>query len=127
VNASSPPEVDLEMLMRRVREDVQHRRAAMGERRPVSAARSELPPLPRLAESAGIIERKQEYSLEEFLYFNDEDFIRNAYRGMLQREPDAKGSGPFREGLRTGQMAKVEILGRIRYSAEGRACGVDSG
>jgi SAM-dependent methyltransferase len=128
------------MLMRRIREDVQHRRAAMGERRPVDAARSELPqrrrrlrgaeiatdlrPLPRLAESAGIIERKQKYSLEDFLHFNDEDFIRNAYRGVLRREADADGSGPFLEGLRTGHMAKSEILGRLRYSAEGRACGV---
>ena len=128
------------MLKRRVREDVKRRRAAVGERRPVEVPRSEplmrsramrgaevaanTRPMRRLAESAGTIERKEQYSLGDFLCFNDEDFIRNAYRGVLRREPDAKGSLPFLEGLRTGQMAKAEILARLRYSTEGRAHGV---
>ena len=126
--------------MRRIREDVQRRRAAVGDRHANDAASlqqtkhsrktrnegvaADSRPLSRLAESGGTIERKQQYLLKDFLCFDDEDFVRNAYRGILRRELDLVGAAPFIQGLRTGRMAKPEILGRLRYSAEGRAWGI---
>ena len=80
--------------------------------------------LPRLGESAAAIPRKKEYTVAEFLDYHDEDFIRNAYRGVLGREPDPEGARRFLDVLRTGDLAKVEVLGRIRFSPEGRAAGV---
>ena len=81
-------------------------------------------PLPRLPESAGMIVRKSEYALADFLRYHDEDFIRNAYRGVLRREADATGLDAFLHQLRVGERSKTEILGRMRYSREGRATGV---
>jgi hypothetical protein len=80
--------------------------------------------LSRLAESAAAIPRKREYTVGEFLSYYDEDFVRNAYRGLLGREPDAEGARRFLAALRSGDLAKVEVLGRIRFSPEGRAAGV---
>ena len=127
-------DLDLDSLMERIRDEVNRRKATAG-------SQSEPPPsssgssrqaaiaglafsLPRLPEGAGRIERKPGYSLREFLDYHDEEFVRNAYIGLLQREPDAEGFGSFLEALRRGRLAKAEILGRMRLSAEGRACRV---
>lgn len=94
-------EFDLDALMRRIRADVAQRRAAAGRvaaaTDPASARAAPsaaAPPLdtsalPRPPESSGSIARKDRYALAEFLAFQDEDFVRNAYRGILRREPDA--------------------------------------
>lgn len=62
--------------------------------------------------------------LNDFLKYHDEDFVRNAYRGVLKIKPDAHGVEHFLIELRLGKMSKAEILGRLRYSQEGRAKGV---
>ncbi len=124
--------------MRRIRDDVARRKAAAGRAAaamdpapaPAGAAVGAAAPLqstialPRVPESAGLIEHKDRYALADFLVFQDEDFVRNAYRGILRREPDANGFAAFLEALRQGRLAKVEVLGRMRYSAEGRTAGV---
>ena len=122
--------------MQRIRADVARRRAAAGR---VAAATEPAPAdagssaaalsldaiaLPRFPESSGSIVRKDRYVLAEFLAYHDEDFVRNAYRGILRREPDADGFASFLEALRQGRMAKVEVLGRMRFSPEGRTVGV---
>src|SRR5450631_622014 len=133
----TPPEnqdLDVDALMRQIRKEIAGRTA----RAPVSGQRASetMGPrtggdfdgkpvtLPRLGESAAAIPRKKEYEVGEFLSYYDEDFVRNAYRGLLGREPDAEGARRFLTALRTGDLAKVEVLGRIRFSPEGRAAGV---
>jgi 2-polyprenyl-3-methyl-5-hydroxy-6-metoxy-1,4-benzoquinol methylase len=64
--------------------------------------------------------KKEAYHLNDFLGFHDEDFIRNAYRCVLQREPDLSGFGHYLEKLRKANVSKVELLGRLRFSSEGR-------
>jgi len=59
--------------------------------------------------------------LNDFLRFHDQIFVMNAYRGILRRNPDPDGLESFLSGLRSGLMTKPEILGRLRYSREGRA------
>jgi SAM-dependent methyltransferase len=129
-------EFDLDVLMRRIRDEVARRKAASGRVAmamdpalvsvaPITEAPSQdMTKLPRLSESSGLIERKDRYTITEFLAFHDEDFIRNAYRGVLRREPDAGGFAAFLEALRQGRKSKVEVLGRMRFSAEGRTAGV---
>jgi len=63
---------------------------------------------------------KSVYTLQEFTDFHDADFIRNAYLGILGREPDSDGLHHFLSQLRAGALSKTEVLGRLRYSAEGR-------
>jgi O-antigen chain-terminating methyltransferase len=61
------------------------------------------------------------YTVTDFLNYHDEDFVRNAYRGILRREADAEGLTNFLTSLRNGSLSKLEILGRLRYSHEGKA------
>ena len=80
--------------------------------------------IPRLPESAGDLPDKQRYSLADFLCYQDEDFVRNGYSGILRRSPDTQGFTDFIGALRAGKLSKVEILGHLRFSREGRQVGV---
>ena len=80
--------------------------------------------LPRLAESEPGIESRDRYRLDDFVRYHDEDFVRNVYRGLLRREPDLAGLADYLDALRSARLSKTEIVGRIRYSPEGRAAGV---
>ena len=80
--------------------------------------------LPRLPETCGDLPVKDSYHLSDFLEFHEVEFLRNAYRALLHREPDAQGSGAFLEQLRTGHRTRIEVLGRLRYSSEGRVARV---
>jgi SAM-dependent methyltransferase len=48
-------------------------------------------------------------------------FIHEAYGAILHREPDPAGRQKYLDQLMTGRTTKVEILGRLRYSKEGRS------
>jgi len=60
------------------------------------------------------------FTSDKFLEYHDVEFVRNAYREILKREPDAQGFNHYLSKLRNGQLNKIEILGRLRYSKEGR-------
>jgi SAM-dependent methyltransferase/uncharacterized protein YbgA (DUF1722 family) len=136
MNQSENQDLDVDALMRQIRFEITGRMAQVpvsgreptGTNRPEaikgSAFNGQRVSLPRLVESAPAIPRRRAYTLRDFLNYHDEDFVRNAYRGVLGREPDAEGARRFLGRLRTGDFAKVEILGRIRFSPEGRAAGV---
>jgi len=68
-----------------------------------------------------MLEVKKDYNISDFLNYHDETFVRNTYRCILGREPDFPGLEFYLEKLRSGEFSKVEILGRIRYSPEGRS------
>lgn len=76
--------------------------------------------LPRWRPSAPRLRDKAQYSLSDFLCFDDEDFIDVAYRKLLRRPANDEGSRKYLEALRSGLVSKVEILGLIRSSEEGR-------
>jgi O-antigen chain-terminating methyltransferase len=68
----------------------------------------------------GFIPKRYEFAnLNDLLPYRDEDFIRNAYRAILKREPDTDGFNDWLSRLRNGQLNKIEILGGIRRSEEG--------
>lgn len=60
------------------------------------------------------------YSLSEFLQFHNTDFVKNAYLTLLCREPDPDALQYYSIRLSQGSLTKVDILGRLRYSREGR-------
>ncbi len=64
------------------------------------------------------------YHVNELLKYHDRNFIQNAYRAILKRGPDTTGFEAFASRLRSGQVNKVDILARLRYSKEGRSKGV---
>ena len=63
---------------------------------------------------------KSEYDREEFLRFDDAEFISCAYRGLLRRPADENGLTEYLVRLRRGED-KVLILASLMCSAEGRA------
>lgn len=63
-------------------------------------------------------------SLIDLLSFEDQEFIRNAYQALLGRASDAGGFGYYLARLRAG-VSKVEILGQIHGSVEGKKYAVE--
>lgn len=61
------------------------------------------------------------YHVNDLLKFHDSSFVQNAYRAILKRGPDATGYRSFLDGLRAARLNKIDVLARLRYSAEGRA------
>jgi SAM-dependent methyltransferase len=51
-------------------------------------------------------------------------FVDNAFIAILHRSPDPKGLTNCASQLATGARGKIEILGMLRYSPEGRKIGV---
>lgn len=63
---------------------------------------------------------KDRYMVTELLNFHDREFIDIAYRAVLNRLPDTGGFNSFLKQLQSGHLSKIEIIGRLRYSPEGR-------
>ena len=70
---------------------------------------------------ASRLEPKSQYALHELLPIPDSEFVEAAYRFVLKRPPDPEGFDFYLAQLRGGQMSKIEILGRLRWSPEGMA------
>ncbi len=50
-------------------------------------------------------------------------FLLTAYRCVLGREPDTAGGAHYQRALLRGQLTRIEMLGRLSLSAEGRRRG----
>ncbi|HCO61626.1 MAG TPA: methyltransferase type 11 [Porticoccaceae bacterium] len=70
-----------------------------------------------------VFKLKPVYEKEDFLRFDDAEFVTNAYRGLLRREPDENGLTEYLVRLRNGED-KIMILASLMYSDEGRRHGV---
>jgi len=67
---------------------------------------------------------QEEYDVNDLLKFSDEHFVENAYRALLKRSADPVGGSGLLASLRNGELNKIDVLARLRYSKEGRAEGV---
>lgn len=61
------------------------------------------------------------YHVNDLLKYHDRDFVRNAYRVILNRDPDEAGFLHQLELLQSGAFNKIDILASLRYSDEGKA------
>lgn len=64
-------------------------------------------------------------TIDAFEQLDEETFLRTAYRILLDRDVDASGRIHYLPALRDGRSTAVGILGALRWSAEGKARGVD--
>jgi O-antigen chain-terminating methyltransferase len=64
--------------------------------------------------------RNGRYHVNDLLQYHDRDFVRNAYRALLKREPDDSGYNHYLDSLRSGRLTKQEIIVILRASPEGR-------
>ena len=60
------------------------------------------------------------YILDDFLKFQDEDFINNAYQLILNRPVDKDAKTYYLSKLRNGEMSKTDIILTLHYSKEGK-------
>jgi len=108
--------------MRRLHNELERRRAAnsASQSHQVQTDRSGYAgKLPRWI-SPAVRLNKPEYVLHELLQYSDADFVDTAYLTLLRRPADPVGKEHFLAALRGGQLDKVEVLGNIRFSEEGR-------
>lgn len=122
-------DVNVEELMHEIRETVARRR------REITQVQSDdAPPLQNLPARAGetpyaplILQPPFQprpdgkYHINDFLNYHGGTFVRNAYVGLLRREPDVESSGRFAAELASGRLNKVDVLARLHNSPEGRA------
>ena len=64
------------------------------------------------------------YHVNDLLKYHDRDFVTNAYRAILKREPDEAGFLHNLHLLQSGVLNKIDILASLRYSDEGNENGV---
>jgi hypothetical protein len=79
-------------------------------------------PLPPYKLQPDLHPRPDGYSMADYGAVNDEAFVVAAYMSVLGRLPDAIGLRQNLAAVRRG-VPKALILGRLRYSREGRAVG----
>ncbi len=105
------PKINVEDLMRHIREEILKQKHQLDQ--------SSAP-----CKADGQIAEKQSYEIADFLVYDDEAFISNAYRGILRREPDEEGFWSALNQLRDHSVSKLTILINLRFSPEGKGCGV---
>jgi SAM-dependent methyltransferase len=102
------PNLDVQRLMHEIR-------ARVASPQP-SADENPQPPAP----ANGNLIDGNHYHVNDLLRFHGEDFVRNAYRALLCREPDEAGMVHHLEGLSSGRFNKLDVLASLHSSAEGR-------
>lgn len=122
----STPALSTGEIMERVRAEVARRRADGASSHghvPGTAQAAVAPPpypLPRWQPAVPRLPDRSQYVLGDFLRFDDADFVETAYRTLLRRPADPEGRQGYLDALRSGAVSKVEVLGSIRFSEEGR-------
>jgi len=129
------PEINVDELMKRIRAEVAGRKGR-GQNASVPSeyktSQSSLPfenhVIPRLHLSSlslrepFSLRNDGSYQINDFLIYHNEEFIKNAYQGILGRAADPVGLDLYLNRL-GGGVSKIEILGRLRYCSEGRKKG----
>lgn len=82
---------------------------------------SPLPKSPKLQlQPAFEPDGNDEYQLNDLLKFHDVDFVNAAYRAILKRAPDPLGYSECLNQLREGHLDKIDLIGGLRFSPEGK-------
>ncbi|HEX8491826.1 MAG TPA: methyltransferase domain-containing protein [Pyrinomonadaceae bacterium] len=123
-------EIDVDRIMHAIRETVARQRQQVGgENAPPSPGRFPLintSRLPAQVDSSPLSLQPEfqtrpdnQYHVDDLLKYHGRDFVRNAYRAILRREPDAAGLAQHLESLAGGRFNKIDILASLRSSPEG--------
>jgi SAM-dependent methyltransferase len=100
--------LDVQRLMHEIRASVAEKHEPEAEKSPV--------PEP----TNGHVDHKNHYHVDDLLRFHGDEFVRNAYRTLLGREPDEAGMAQHLEGLASGRFNKIDVLASLHSSPEGR-------
>jgi SAM-dependent methyltransferase len=103
-------DLDVQRLMHEIRANVASR---------PHAVETVQPPLP--PRSTGVLNSNHRYHVNDLLRFHGDEFVRNAYRALLRREPDEAGMAQHLEELASGRYNKIDVLASLHSSPEGRS------
>jgi len=106
----SGSDLDVQRLMHEIRANV-----ANGQR-PVDTV-----PSPSPATANGHLNGANRYHVNDLLRFHGDEFVRNAYRALLRRDPDEAGMAQHLEQLASGRFNKLDVLASLHSSPEGRS------
>ena len=118
------PAIDIDRILEAIRAEAR----ARGSKGRVGAYSTDVPATPSAAGGAvvvsipGLVAHEPRHAAD-FLALPLDVFIGAAYRVVLGREPDPGGTAHFQQALLSGRLTRMEMLGRLRYSPEGRARG----
>lgn len=126
---TSNSEINVDRLMHEIRETVARQQPGAGEnvaaslgRYPLdgkSASRAQLDLSPLNLQPEFHPRPDNQYHVNDLLKYHGRDFVRNAYRAILRREPDEAGLSHHLENLASGRFNKIDILASLRHSPEG--------
>lgn len=78
----------------------------------------------KIIEDLVCFEYKNSFKLDDFLVYDNDEFIENSYLGLLKRMPDLGGKSYYLEQLNTNKMTKEEIILNISESEEAKKIGM---
>ncbi|MCK7594455.1 methyltransferase domain-containing protein [Pseudomarimonas salicorniae] len=107
MSPEGPLQLDARQIAERIRAEITRRRSAV--------------PADELFPTPEPLPASDSYLLADLLAIHDADFVRQAYLAILRREPDPSGLAHYTRMIREAKLTKVETLGRLRYSPEGRS------
>jgi hypothetical protein len=113
---SSP---DIDRILEAIREEARARGASGGVGAYSTAG---APAAPVRVESHGLAQPEVAH-VADLLALPLDVFIGRAYQRFLGRNPDAGGAAHYQRALLRGRLTRVEVLGRLAYSPEGRRHG----
>ncbi len=96
-------EINVDMIMKKIKEEVARKKKQY----------------PEIKEPEAIKHSDFIYCLSDFTEFEDRDFIINAYRKILKREPDSESFISYLSDLQRGALKKKDIIEELLYSEEG--------
>ena len=70
------------------------------------------------------VERKSEYQLGELLAVQGEQFFLSTFNALLHRMPTDDELATVLSDIRTGKITKIDVVGRLSNSVEGKAIAV---
>ncbi|MEE4362771.1 MAG: class I SAM-dependent methyltransferase [Desulfotignum sp.] len=122
---SQAPEFTVEELLQRIRNEVQQntasQRAGTAPVSPDDRLTGIRLQLPRLEKTYTEPDHGPPLHVKDFLQYHDRQFISMAYQYILKRPPDEWAFRHFLHNLQKGRFTRVEIIGRLRFSPEGRS------
>jgi hypothetical protein len=100
------PEINTETIKQRIRQEAMRRKAVPSEKKIEQGI--EIFSSPESFIAPKIKETRYEFvNLSDLLPYGDEDFIRNAYRAILKREPDTDGFNDYLQGSEVDNSIKL--------------------
>jgi hypothetical protein len=116
VESSAPPDID--RILDAIRGEARQRGAKGGIGSYALGAAEDAPSV----RHPGLLSLEPRHAAD-FLAMPLDVFLANAYRRALGRDADAAGAAHYQRALLRGSLTRIEVLGRLFYSPEGRSHG----